>query len=44
MKDVITVGIYYYVNEDGDKVYDEESMREEFENKLITLINKPEEQ
>ncbi len=31
MPDAFEVGIYYYTDEDGKKVYDEECMREEFE-------------
>ena len=32
--DTIEVGIYYYIDDDGKKVYDEECMREEFETLL----------
>jgi len=31
MPDTLEVGIYYYIDDDGKKVYDEECMREEFE-------------
>ena len=36
--DVATVGIYYYIDEEsGEKVYDFESMAEEFENELSKI-------
>ena len=35
--DTIEVGIYYYIDDDGKKVYDEECMREEFETLLEQL-------
>ena len=37
---VIKVGIYYYINDDGKKVYDIECMMEEFEYKLKELKEK----
>ena len=37
---VLEIGIYYYNNEEtGEKVYDEDLMREEFEEKLNDLLN-----
>ena len=38
--DTIEVGIYYYIDDDGKKVYDEECMREEFETLLEQINNK----
>mgnify|MGYP003132797991 CR=1 FL=1 len=38
--DTIEVGIYYYIDDDGKKVYDEECMREEFETLLEQVTNK----
>ena len=38
--DTIGVGIYYYIDDDGKKVYDEECMREEFETLLEQINNK----
>ena len=38
--DTIEVGIYYYIDDDGKKVYDEECMREEFETLLQQINNK----
>jgi hypothetical protein len=36
----IETGVYWYEDEKtGKKVYDEEEMRDEFENKLLELIN-----
>ena len=35
----IKVGIYYYTDEDGNKTYDEDSMKEEFKDKLNNLIS-----
>lgn len=40
MEDQITVGIYYYIDDAGNKVFDEEEMRNEFENKLEELLKK----
>ena len=37
MPDTLEVGIYYYTDDDGKKVYDEECMREEFETLLEQL-------
>jgi hypothetical protein len=37
MPDTFEVGIYYYTDDDGKKVYDEECMREEFEAMLEFL-------
>lgn len=37
MENKIEVGIYYYVDEDGKKVYDTEEMMREFEQKLSEL-------
>ena len=37
MENKIEVGIYYYVDEDGKKVYDTEEMTREFEQKLDEL-------
>ena len=37
MENVIEVGIYYYVDENGTKVYDTEEMTREFEQKLSEL-------
>ena len=34
----IEIGIYYYEDDDGNKVYDYESMAEEFENELSKLV------
>ena len=34
----IDVGIYYYIDDDGKKVYDTEEMTNEFETKLNKLI------
>lgn len=39
MPDTFEVGIYYYTDEDGKKVYDEECMREEFE-AMIEFLTK----
>ena len=36
-ENVISVGIYWYEEEDGTRVYDVEEMREEFEAKLKQL-------
>ena len=33
----IELGIYYYEDEDGNKVYDYEEMANEFENKLSEI-------
>ena len=33
----IEIGIYYYEDEDGNKVYDYEEMANEFENKLSEI-------
>ena len=38
-EDKIEIHICWYVDEDGKKVYDEDHMREEFENKLTKLLN-----
>ena len=36
----IETGVYWYEDEEtGKKVYDEDEMRNEFENKLLELIN-----
>jgi hypothetical protein len=35
----IEVGIYYYTNDEGEKVYDTEEMTNEFETKLKQLSN-----
>ena len=35
----IETGVYWYEDESGKKVYDEEEMRNEFENKLLELTN-----
>jgi len=35
----IQVGIYYYIDDDGKKVYDTEEMTREFEEKLKQLTN-----
>jgi hypothetical protein len=35
----IEVGIYYYINDDGKKIYDTEEMTNEFETKLKQLSN-----
>ena len=37
-ENIIPVGIYWYEEEDGTRVYDVEEMREEFEAKLKQLI------
>ena len=37
--ETIQIGIYYYYDEDGNKVYDTDSMIEEFEYKLKNLTN-----
>ena len=37
-KDKIEIGIYYYEDENGKKVYDLEAMAEEFENQLSELV------
>lgn len=37
-ENAILVGIYWYEEEDGTRVYDVEEMREEFEKKLTRLI------
>ena len=37
---VIKVGIYYYIDDDGKKVYDIESIRSELEYKLKELKEK----
>jgi len=34
----IEIGIYYYEDDDGNKVYDYESMAEEFENELSKIV------
>ena len=34
----IEIGIYYYEDDDGNKVYDYEEMAEEFENELSKLV------
>jgi hypothetical protein len=39
MEDKIEIGIYYYIDEEtGEKVYDEDEMRDEFETKLQKLL------
>lgn len=38
MYNQLTVGIYYYIDENGKKIFDEEEMRSEFENKLNELL------
>jgi hypothetical protein len=38
-ENVIKVDICFYYGEDGEKVYDEEHMRDEFEEKLLNLLN-----
>ena len=35
--DKIEIGVYYYTDESGNKVYDFEAMSEEFEDKLSEL-------
>ncbi len=35
----IETGVYWYEDESGKKVYDEDEMRNEFENKLLELVN-----
>ena len=35
--DKIEIGVYYYIDESGNKVYDFEAMSEEFEGKLSEL-------
>ena len=35
----IEIGVYYYIDENGNKVYDIEEMRREFETKLNQLTN-----
>jgi hypothetical protein len=46
MEEEIIIEVYYYIDEDGKKVIDEDEMRAEFEGKLATLImyleNEPE--
>ena len=40
-EDKLEIGIYWWIDEDtNQKVYDEDSMREEFEDKLDKLLNK----
>ena len=36
---MIKVGIYYYIDENGKKIYDEEAMKDEFQTKLTNLLN-----
>ena len=39
-KNYLEIGIYYYIDDEtGKKVYDEEEMLSEFENKLNELLN-----
>lgn len=40
-EETISVGVYYYFQDDAEtiKVYDEEEMRNEFEEKLLSLTN-----
>jgi hypothetical protein len=38
MYNQLTVGIYYYTDEDGKKVFDVEEMRAEFEMKLEEIL------
>ena len=40
MPDTLDIGIYYYIDDDGKKVYDIECMMEEFEYKLKELKEK----
>jgi len=42
MKEEIIIEVYYYIDEDGKKVIDEDEMRAEFEMKLASLIIKSE--
>jgi len=42
MENEITVGIYYYIDNVGTKVFDVDEMRNEFESKLALLITKTE--
>jgi hypothetical protein len=35
----IKIGIYYYIDDEGNKVYDEDEIRDEFERKLQELLN-----
>ena len=37
--DTISVDVCFYHGEDGEKVYDEDHMRNEFEEKLLNLLN-----
>lgn len=34
----IQVGVYYYLDEEGNKVYDEEEMQREFDTKIKDLL------
>jgi hypothetical protein len=38
-ENAIEVGIHYYINDDGKKIYDTEEMTNEFETKLKQLSN-----
>jgi len=38
-ENVIEIQICWYVDENGKNVYDEDHMREEFEDKLTKLLN-----
>jgi hypothetical protein len=38
-KETIEVDVAFYIDDENNKVYDEEGMREEFEYKLSNLIN-----
>jgi hypothetical protein len=39
-KEKLEIGVYWWIDEDtNEKVYDEDAMREEFENKLYNLLN-----
>lgn len=35
----IRIEIYYYIDDEGNKIYDEDEMRNEFERKLQELLN-----
>lgn len=35
----IRIEIYYYIDDEGNKIYDEDEMRDEFERKLQELLN-----
>ncbi len=43
-KEKLEIGIYWWIDEDtNEKIYDEDAMREEFEDKLDNLLNQKKE-